>query len=152
MYLAEQGEPKDVPDLLRIKDLVPYYVGEESSVAEDVEPLIDDAVEQICQRMMNSTRDLREFYAMGHDEFEQLVGLARIRANPSAAPSVERKIKSLRAIRESLERQFPEAEIRRWLHAPNSKYRGQTPVQEMMRGGMGRMLDDLNRLEEGVPN
>jgi hypothetical protein len=146
MYLAEKGDSRDVPTLLRVKDLVPYSVGVESP---DVPALLDEAIDQIYRRTMTSIKDLCEFYGAGENDLARLIGLSRAM---KSIPRIDRKIKTLMAIRDSLRRQFPEFEIRRWLHNPNPAYKGLTPVQAIFKGGMVRVLDDLNRLEEGVPN
>lgn len=84
-------------------------------------------------------KELQSFFDLNPEAFDRLIDIGGAEA-----------VKNLRRIKESLESQFEKDEIDRWLHTPNSRFNGQTPIATMVAGGTDRILGLLIRLEEGI--
>jgi len=61
-----------------------------------------------------------------------------------------RNIQRLEQVTEKLYRLFEEEEAKRWLFSPHKKFDMKRPIDVIIQGDAGRVLDILNRLEEGV--
>ncbi len=88
---------------------------------------------------MPPDKELQNFFDLNQEAFDRLIDVGGGEA-----------LKNLRRIKESLESQFEKGEIDRWLHTPNSRFNGKTPIATMVAGGTDRILGLLIRLEEGI--
>jgi hypothetical protein len=85
-------------------------------------------------------KDLQAFFDLSPEAFEHLTG---IKGGTT--------VKELVSIKQIFERQMPQTEIDRWLHAPNGTLDGKTPVEAIADGQAYRILQILIHIEQGIP-
>lgn len=141
---VECGGIEDLPFLQHLDNSIPTPYG-------NIPSWIDVAKERIIDRANDTFDELKTFFGLSDKEFARITGSPGGEQGGRLSASSILKLKQLQSIKESLEAQFKKNEITRWLHAPNQKFSGLTPVQALSKGESERILGLLIRLEEGIP-
>jgi hypothetical protein len=143
-YIASKKRPEDfnLADLNRalidtVRQVFDTYADGNGANLDEGWVGLRDKCEILERRIQH--KDLQAFFDLSPEAFERLAGIQGVVA-----------IKDLKSIKELLERQFPQDEIDRWLHAPNAKFDGKTPIEAMFTGQAERISRLLRRLEEGI--
>jgi len=102
-------------------------------------------------KVSDSNEELREFFNLSAEEFARLIGSASGEIDRPISQRSKQTVENLRLIKESLEAQFEKEEIDRWLHAPSPMFDDRTPIEAMAAGEVELILQELIRLEEGIP-
>jgi hypothetical protein len=140
LWVAEKGELEDLALLKVIKRNPPF----------PLESLLNRAERRINERYDDLYLRLRNFFGIGQGELARALDASGARGDVKTARQVQRTIESLEELEELLQMQFESQEIRRWLHAPNSMFDGNSPVNLIARGETDRISHLLIRLAEGI--
>ncbi|MCH8290664.1 DUF2384 domain-containing protein [Candidatus Poribacteria bacterium] len=151
--IAESTHSSDIVFFKEILDLLQRIKENSLYSSQKIQHLCTIAEQRILERLndlaekpqtlfdssQEKNKDLQTFFDLSQEAFERLT-------SAEGGTTIE----DLWSIKGLLERQFEQEEIDRWLHAPNPKFDGKTPVEAMFDGQTVRIQHLLARLEEGA--